>query len=104
MYIEQTIRRDTRFDLALAGWRRRKQAGAFPDGPLNMRMEAIDSSAISAVGYEEQILRLAYRNGRVYDYLDVPQEEFRRFMESESRGEYVNKVIKPNYRFREVFT
>jgi hypothetical protein len=64
-----------------------------------MRMQPIDSSAISAVGYDDrqQVLRVTYRNGGTYDYLDVPQTEFDRLMAAESRGEYMNKVIKPKY-------
>jgi len=67
-----------------------------------MRMQAIDSSAISAVGYEDHVLRVTYRNGRTYDYFDVPKEEFDAFMAAESHGEYLNKVIKPKYEWREV--
>jgi hypothetical protein len=67
-------------------------------------MQEIDSSAISAVGYDDrqQVLRVTYRNGGTYDYLDLPQEEFDRLMAAESRGEYMNKVIKPNYEWHEV--
>jgi hypothetical protein len=69
-----------------------------------MQMQGIDSSAIAAVGYdqEEQILRLQYRGGETYDYLDVPPEEFDEFMSAPSRGIYANKVIKPNYEYRKV--
>jgi hypothetical protein len=69
-----------------------------------VRMQPIDSSAISAVGYDDQreILRVTYRSGRTYDYFDVPTEENRRFMAAESRGEYMNTIIKPNYECREV--
>lgn len=65
-------------------------------------MQEIDSSAISAVGYEDHVLRVTYLNGRTYDYLEVPQEEFDRLMAAESRGVYLNKVIKPNYEGHEV--
>lgn len=69
-----------------------------------MRMQEIDSSAIAAVGYdaEQQILRLTYRGGETYDYLDVPPEEFREFMSAPSRGICANKIIKPNYEYRKV--
>ena len=69
-----------------------------------MQMQEIDSSAIAAVGYdpERQILRLTYRGGETYDYLDVPPEEFSGFMNAPSRGIYANKIIKPNYEYRKV--
>ncbi|HEV7572429.1 MAG TPA: KTSC domain-containing protein [Thermoanaerobaculia bacterium] len=67
-------------------------------------MQEIDSSAIATVGYdaEQQILRLTYRGGETYDYLDVPPEEFDGFMSAASRGIYANKIIKPNYEYRKV--
>lgn len=69
-----------------------------------MQMQEIDSSAIAAVGYdrEQQILRLKYRGGETYDYLDVPPAEFSKFMSAPSRGIYANKIIKPNYEYRKV--
>jgi hypothetical protein len=67
-------------------------------------MQEIDSSAIAAAGYdaEQQILRLAYRGGETYDYLDVPPEEFSSFMSAPSRGTFANKILKPNYEYRKV--
>jgi hypothetical protein len=78
--------------------------GAVSEGSPAMRMQEIDSSAIAAVGYdaEQQILRLTYRGGETYDYLDVPPEEFSEFMSAPSRGIYANKIIKPNYEYRKV--
>lgn len=69
-----------------------------------MQMQKIDSSAIAAVGYdpEQQILRLAYRDGDTYDYLEVPPAEFSSFMSAPSRGIYANKIIKPNYEYRKL--
>jgi hypothetical protein len=69
-------------------------------------MQRIESEAISAVGYESatQTLRITYRNGRTYDYADVPPEEFSEFMNAPSRGAYANQVIKPKYKYREIST
>jgi hypothetical protein len=51
-------------------------------------MQAIESEAIEAVDYDprSEILRVSFRNGRSYEYLGVPPEEFRNFMNAESRG------------------
>ncbi len=67
-----------------------------------MKMQRVDSSAVSRVGYEEpeHLLRLEYSNGGVYDYLEVPEEEVGRLLQSESIGRYVNRRIKPRYRHR----
>lgn len=68
-------------------------------------MQAIDSEAIEAVGYEpaKQILRISYRNGRIYDYSDVSPEEVDEFMSAPSQGAYANQIIKPKYKCRRVF-
>jgi hypothetical protein len=67
-------------------------------------MEPTESEAISAVGYDEstRILRVTFRTGRSYEYLDVPPDEYGRFMSAESRGGYMNQVIKREYECREV--
>jgi hypothetical protein len=69
-----------------------------------MHMEPIESEAIIAVGYDEntRILRVTFRNDRTYEYLDVPPEEYVRFMNAESRGAWMNQVIKLEYECREV--
>jgi len=67
-------------------------------------MEPIESEAISAVGYDEssRVLRVTFYTGRSYEYLDVPPDEYGRFLSAESRGTYVNQVIKRAYECREV--
>ena len=69
-----------------------------------MRMETIESDAINAVGYDDRrrILRVTFRTGKSYEYLGVPREEHRQFMNAESRGTYMNQVIKRTYECREV--
>ena len=69
-----------------------------------MRMTAIDSTAITLVGYDRtnRILRLQYTNGRIYDYPDVPPEIYRQLLNAESAGEFVNLEVKPNYDCSEV--
>ena len=67
-------------------------------------METIESEAIKAVGYDDdrRALRVTYHNDKSYEYLDVSPEEYRQFMQAESRGAYMNEVIKPTYECREV--
>jgi hypothetical protein len=71
---------------------------------LRMRMTPIDSTAIARLGYNaaKRVLRLEYRSGRTYDYLDVPPEEYKRLLSAKSAGEFVNLEIKPNYDCTEV--
>lgn len=59
------------------------------------------SSVIKTYFYkpELQILTIVYVSGAVYDYLDVPQEVFDDFRAAFSQGVYLNKKIKPHFRY-----
>ncbi|AZI68131.1 KTSC domain-containing protein [Kaistella daneshvariae] len=59
------------------------------------------SSVIKKYFYkpEVKILTIVYVSGAVYDYLDVPQEVFDDFRAAFSKGIYLNKNIKPNFRY-----
>lgn len=48
---------------------------------------------------ELQILTILYISGAVYDYLEVPQEIFDDFRAAFSKGTYLNKNIKPNFKY-----
>ena len=67
-------------------------------------MIPIDSTAIARAGYNDQkrVLTLEYRNGRTYQYLDVPPQIYQELLSSGSVGEFVNLEIKPNYACVEV--
>jgi hypothetical protein len=43
-----------------------------------------------------------FHDGKSYEYLGVSPEENRDFMNAESRGAYLNQVIKPKYKCRQV--
>jgi lysyl-tRNA synthetase class 2 len=62
--------------------------------------EAVESSVLLSVGYdaERRILKVRFRNGRVYAYLDVPPHVHRQLLAAESLGRYLNEFIKPQYR------
>jgi hypothetical protein len=59
------------------------------------------SSVIKKYFYkpELQILTIVYVSGAVYDYLEVPQNIFDDFRAAFSKGIYLNKNIKPNFRY-----
>jgi hypothetical protein len=67
-------------------------------------MERINSSAIARAGHDfgTKTLRLEYTNGKRYDYFDVPRHIYEELLDAESAGEFVNRVIKPNYDYSEV--
>lgn len=51
---------------------------------------------------ETEILRIIYQSGAVYDYLKVPSEIFERFKTVQSKGRFLNYVIKPKFKYRKV--
>jgi death on curing protein len=68
-----------------------------------MQMKVTRSSAIAGIAYDSdrKVLRLEYTNGRRYNYFDVPPEVYEELLDAKSAGEFVNRVIKPNYEYSE---
>ena len=68
-----------------------------------MKWVVVESSAVSALGYEADRRRLGieFRESRmIYIYYGVPPWEFKRFMEAESKGRYLTQVFLPkNYAY-----
>jgi hypothetical protein len=60
-----------------------------------------DSSAVTRALLDEDAatLDLWYKGGDRYRYFDVPLEVYRALIGAPSAGEYVNREIKPNYRY-----
>ncbi|MGD1319375.1 KTSC domain-containing protein [Chryseobacterium sp. 2R14A] len=51
---------------------------------------------------ETEILRVIYQSGAIYDYLKVPLDISEKFREARSKGQFLNFVIKPRFRFRKI--
>ncbi|WP_283422778.1 KTSC domain-containing protein [Chryseobacterium profundimaris] len=51
---------------------------------------------------ETEILRIIYQSGAVYEYLQVPAETFERFKTVQSKGRFLNYVIKPKFKYRKI--
>ena len=67
---------------------------------LDSRMQRVpvESSSIASIGYapQERVLELEFRqSGEVYQYFDVPAEEYTAFLAADSKGTYVNQQLKP---------
>jgi hypothetical protein len=62
------------------------------------------STVIANYAYdsERMLLRVTFVSGMVYEYLEVPPEIFEQMKSSFSKGIYLNKQIKGNYKFRKV--
>jgi len=67
-------------------------------------MQPVASSSIRAIGYDEDLseLWIAYHNAPdPYVYLNVPADAFTGLEEAGSKGEYVNRMIKPFYPYEQ---
>ena len=62
------------------------------------------SSVVAAIRYDasKSTLRVVYVSGAVYDYKKVPEKIYNEMKTAFSKGEYLNKQIKPNYKFEKV--
>ena len=60
---------------------------------------AIRSSNIRSVGYDPGLatLEVEFNSGSVYEYLNVPKDEYEGLMSASSKGRYFNINIKGAY-------
>jgi hypothetical protein len=67
-----------------------------------VKRERLDSSSLASAGYDPaaHVLEVEFRNGGVYQYLDVEDAEYAEFQDADSKGGYLNTEIKPTHRFR----
>jgi hypothetical protein len=66
-------------------------------------MRSVESSWVAAIGYDdaEQEVRVELIERRTYVYWPVAETVWRDFVAAESKGTFVNEVLKPRYRCRE---
>jgi uncharacterized protein len=69
-----------------------------------MNREAVSSTNIASVGYDEAncILEVEFINGSIYEYFDVPEQVYRDFLGSGSLGLFLNTQIRNRYRYQRV--
>ena len=62
------------------------------------------SSVVAAIRYDapSSTLRVVYVSGSVYDYKKVPEKVYTEMKTAFSKGEFLNKHIKPNYAFEKI--
>jgi len=62
------------------------------------------STVISSFHYDttRNVLVVHYRSGAVYEYLQVPPEVYDQMKNAFSKGTFLNKYIKPLYRYRKI--
>ena len=61
----------------------------------------VQSSNVAEVGYDPttMTLEVAFRNGTVYQYFDIPEILYQELLHAESVGKFLNTQIKNNYRY-----
>jgi len=62
------------------------------------------SSVVAAIRYDAvtSTLRVIYVSGSVYDYKHVPEKVYNEMRTASSKGEFLNKHIKPSYEFEKI--
>jgi len=65
-------------------------------------MQDVDSSCVAAVGYDRgcEEVHVEFLDGDVYAYAQVPYVIWRAFLEADSKGRFVNRVLKPHFPVR----
>ncbi|WP_246197627.1 KTSC domain-containing protein [Chitinophaga agrisoli] len=65
---------------------------------------AMPSTVVSAMHYDPDsaTLRIIFRSGMVYDYMDVPPAVYDAMRNAGSKGKYLNRFIKGKYAFEKI--
>ncbi len=69
-----------------------------------MKRKKVDSSNLASVGYDEekQTLEIEFNHGGVYQYFDVPKEEYEALMNADSLGSYFYHNIRDVYEYEKL--
>lgn len=64
-----------------------------------MRMESVQSTNISAIGYDhaDHEMRVQFSNGKIYRYPNVPEQVYMDFLTADSKGKHFYAHIRPHY-------
>ncbi len=69
-----------------------------------MNRQPVTSSNVAEVGYDidTMTLEVAFKDGTVYQYFDVPEAVHQEMISSSSVGKFLNGQIKNNYRYAKI--
>ena len=69
-----------------------------------MQRLPVDSSDIVSVGYDPKarVLEIEFKEGRIYEYLEVNPETYRLFTKADSYGQYFLSSINGRYRYKRI--
>jgi hypothetical protein len=59
----------------------------------------IESTALTSIGYDaaSQSLEVEFKDGRIYEYQEVPAVVYAALLASPSKGGYLNRAIRGRY-------
>jgi hypothetical protein len=62
---------------------------------MGMKLHAVDSSMLVAVGYDEPTreMRVIFKTGDTYSYRNVPKSVYNELREAESKGAYMKTHV-----------
>lgn len=63
-----------------------------------MTRRPVTSSHIDSIGWEDEVLEVEFRGGKVYRYEEVPQSEYQALLGADSPGKYLLQNIDGTYR------
>lgn len=69
-----------------------------------MKRIPVSSSNLAEIGYDDttRTLEVLYRNNSLYQYFDVPKQEYDALKNAASKGQYLSTNIKGRYRYARV--
>lgn len=69
-----------------------------------MKRQTVESSNLASIGYDaaNEILEVEFNHGGVYQYFDVPQNEYNALMNADSHGRYFVHNIKDDYEYQKM--
>ncbi len=67
-----------------------------------LQWHAVESSAISHIGYDDGRLFIRFESSSTYIYFAVPQSVFHDFQAADSKGRFFDRRIRDRYRYQQL--
>jgi hypothetical protein len=66
--------------------------------------QPVKSNAVTSIRYDDatQSLDIEFASASTYRYLDVPRDVYEWLLRVESKGKFVNRLVKEKYRYERV--
>jgi hypothetical protein len=64
---------------------------------MTVKMNTVNSTSISEIGYKRRTMHVKFLSGKIYEIKKVPRVQFDKFSSAQSKGKFFNKEIKNTY-------